>query len=210
MKKEIYMIVIAILFGLTANWLMTGGIESLKSKNTGNGPPLQKFKGGTTYDAQSHLFYTPDGKFSVKLPAPPLQYSRMPELVGPWTITTQTPSTAYRVAMTPAKIGVVGTLRPGYWQGWTMNQCQSFASRHLGGTQTRGYPFGLQCGAYPGYCSEGTLPEGSAAGKVYKAECFVFTRNDERRDYCVAAVGTPEGLANQETKEFFDTFTIVP
>ncbi len=208
MKKDVYIIIAAIVFGLVAYWLMAGGLDLFKKKS--NEPPLVTLTGKTTYDAKTHIFYSPEGKFSVKLPAPVIQFSRLPEAAGCWTITTQTPSTAYRVSMTESKVQVQSVLDPAHWQVHTMKACQGVVNGQLRATEKKGYPFALNGGTCPGYCSEGTLPEGDPAGPIYKAECFMYLPADGRYEFHLIAAGTPEGMNSPETKEFFDSFTIVP
>lgn len=208
MKKDVYIIIAAIVFGLVAYWLMAGGLDLFKKKS--DEPPLVELTGKTTYDSKTHIFYSPEGKFSVKLPAPVLQFSRLPDAPGSWTITTQTPSTAYRVAMLESKMQVASVLDPAHWQIHTMKACQAVVNGQLKATETKGYPFGLQGGTYPGYCSEGKLSEGDQAGQIYKAEYFVYSAPNNRYEFYLIAAGTPEGMNSPETKEFFDSFTIVP
>lgn len=208
MKKDVYIIIAAIAFGLIAYWVSTGGLNIFNKKNS-DGPPLVVLDGKNEYDPKTHLFYTPDGKFTVKLPAPPMEYSTIPQIAG-WTITTQTPKASYRVAMTHAKIGMTASMLASYqWQTHTQRACQAIGAQ-LQGTETKGYPFGLRGGTYPGYCSEGTRPGECNEPWLYKTQYFVYLTADDRYEYVVIASGTPEGMKSPETKEFFDSFTIVP
>lgn len=207
MKKDVYIIIAAIVFGLIAYFVMTGGLNNLFNKKTDSGPPLVVLQGGDSYDPKTHLFYTPNAKFTVKLPAPPMEYSKIPQLAG-WTITTQTPNASYRVAMTRAKIGISGVVSPDHWQTHTQRACSAICNGVIRGTETKGYPYGLKGGTYPGFCSEGTLPDGD--GSAYKAQYFVYLPADDRIEYAVVAVGNKEGINSPETKEFFDSFTIIP
>jgi hypothetical protein len=162
-------------------------------------PPTDE---GSSFDAKTRYYVSPDAKIEVKMPGTPV-HDRHFEV--------RTTNAKKRVRYeTPSATYVIATANVPTDEVWTDQMQPKLATSEVllmksdinASTESNSYPVAGDGSSYTGKHAEGMTRD----GKYYRVRSYLDKTN--KRVYRLMVVGTKESVLSEECNEFFNTFKI--